>query len=222
VPPRYLERPEAVLADADPAIPLPYGLTAKAVVAAVNDIHAYLNVMNRAAIDHGYPRLEELMQPAGFSGLISGLAVDSMARETEREGAHPGLRANLRANGRPDLVPRGVYPGDAILHGPEGVEVKASRAVRGWQGHNVEVGWLMVVQFSTDITTQPIHDRAPTTIERVMVAHLEKTDWSFSGRSATSRRTPTASVKPSGFAKMIAGAAYERGRSAGSPPPAVT
>jgi hypothetical protein len=109
--PPYLNRPTAELADADPGIALPYGLTATAVVAAVNDIHAYLNAINSASVGHGYPRLEELMQAAGFSGLVSGLAVESMARETEHEGAHPGLRSNRRPNGRPDLVPRGVYPG---------------------------------------------------------------------------------------------------------------
>ena len=220
--PRYLERPAADPADLDPAVALPYGLTATAVLAAIGRIHAYLNAINKASVENAYARLEELLQPAAFSGLISGLAVDAMAKGTEDEGAHPGLRKNRRPNGRPDLVPRGVYPGDAVLHGPDGVEVKASRAVRGWQGHNVEVGWLMVVQFSTDVTTEPVADREPTAVERVMVAHLEEADWVFSGRSATSRRTPTASVGPSGYAKMAAAAVYERGRSAGHPPPAVT
>jgi hypothetical protein len=218
---RYVERPET-----DPAdlanVSLPYGLTPTAVLGAVNDIHAYLHAINEASIGYGYPRLEELLQPAAFSGLVSGLAVESMAKQTEREGAHPGLRSNRYHNGRPDLVPHGVYPGNAVQHGSDGVEVKASRAIRGWQGHNIEVGWLMVVQFSTDASTEPVYERAPTIIERVMVAQLAEEDWTFSGRSETSRRTPTASVNPSGFAKMVAGAVYERGRSAGHPPPEVT
>jgi hypothetical protein len=37
---------------------------------------------------------------------------------------------------------------------------------------------------------------------------LKKEDWKFSGRSATSRRTITASVTPSGFAKMEANWIY--------------
>lgn len=203
-------------------VPLPYGLTPTAVLGAVNDIHAYLHAINEASIGYGYPRLEELLQPAAFSGLISGLAVESMAKQTEREGAHPGLRSNRYHNGRPDLVPHGVYPGNAVQHGTEGIEVKASRSTRGWQGHNIEVGVLMVVQFSTDVTTEPIYDRAPTAIERVMVAPLDETDWKFSGRSETSRRTPTASVNVTGYAKMAAGAVYERGRSEGHPPPLET
>lgn len=153
------------------------------------------------------------MQPAGYSGLMSGLAVESMARETEREGAAPGLRANRRLNGRPDLVPRGAYPGDAVLRGEVGIEVKASRYARGWQGHNLEAGWLMVVQFAVDVLTEPVYDRSPTTIERVLVAELEEADWTFSGRSETSRRTITASINPLGYAKLAAGAVYVRGRS---------
>lgn len=212
--PRFLERPTAEIADAEPSVPLPYGLTATAVVAAVNDLYAYLHAINRASVDHGYPRLEELMQRAAFSGLVSGLAVESMARETEREGAAPGLRPNRRHNGRPDLVPRGVYPGDAVLRGDEGVEVKASRSTKGWQGHNLEAGYLMVVQFTPDVVTEPVYDRAPTVIERVLVAQLEEADWTFSGRSETSRRTITASVNSSGYAKLLAGTVYQRRRGA--------
>jgi hypothetical protein len=217
--PRYIERPSADLADADPSIVLPYGLTHTAVVRAVNDIYHYLHAINRASIDHGYERLDDFMQKAAFSGLLSDLAVRSMAHETEVEGASPGLRANLYHNGRPDLVPRGAYPGDAILHGDEGIEVKASRALSGWQGHNIEAGYLMVVQFKPDLETQPVYDREPTTITRVMVAYLEEEDWSFSGRSEGSRRTATASVKPSGYAKLVAGAVYVRGRAEGAPAP---
>lgn len=211
--PRFLERPSADLSEADPSVVLPYGLSAPAVVKAVNDIYAYLHAINRSSVDHGYNRLEDLMQAAGYSGLMSGLAVESMARETEREGAAPGLRANLNPGGRPDLVPRGVYPGDAVHRGEHGIEVKASRYPRGWQGHNIEAGWLMVVQFTPDVVTLPIYDRAPTYIERVLVAQLEEVDWTFSGRSETSRRTITASINPLGYAKMIAGAVYVRGRS---------
>jgi len=38
----------------------------------------------------------------------------------------------------------------------------------------------------------------------VIGARLDKSDWQFSGRSSTSRRTITASVKRSGFEKMEA------------------
>ena len=42
----------------------------------------------------------------------------------------------------------------------------------------------------------------------VLGAGLVKDDWLFAGRSETSRRTITASVKPSGYAKMAANWIY--------------
>jgi hypothetical protein len=211
-PPRYLDRPQAEPAHADDSVVLPYGMTATGVVAAVNDLYGYLHALNRASIDHGYHRLEDLMQPAGFSGLLSNLVVRSLAREFGN--ATPGLAANQYPNGRPDLVPRAHYPEDSVLRGDAGIEVKVSRARSGWQGHNPETGWLMIVQVSIDTGTQPVYDRAPTMVERVMIANLTEEDWTFSGRGPESRRTPTASINLRGREKLERGLVYERGRSA--------
>ena len=42
----------------------------------------------------------------------------------------------------------------------------------------------------------------PFRFVEVLGAQLEEDDWQFSGRSATSRRTITATIKPSGYEKM--------------------
>ena len=36
------------------------------------------------------------------------------------------LAKNQYHNGHPDLIPSGVFPGDAVQHATEGIEVKAS------------------------------------------------------------------------------------------------
>lgn len=205
MPPRYLNRPEALEGDADVSVELPYGMTAAGVVAAINDAYAYLHALNRASIEHGYNRLEDLMQPAGFSGLLSQLFVRSLAREFASRT--PGLAVNQYPNGRSDLVPRALYPGDAVLRGQEGLEVKVSRAESGWQGHNPETGWVMIVQVTVDAKTQPVYERTPTTVERVMIARLDENDWAFSGRRPGSRRTPTASINALGRQKLERGLA---------------
>jgi hypothetical protein len=210
--PPYLERPEAKPEEAVQTIALPYGMTAQGVVKAVNDTYSYLHALNKASIEHGYNRLEDLMQPAGFSGLLSNVFVRSIAKQFAT--ATPGLAINQMGKGRPDLIPRAMYPGDAVHRGDDGVEVKASRSLSGWQGHNAELGWLLVVQFSVDVRTEPVYDRAPTVVNRVMLAELELSDWNYSGRGEGSRRTPTASVNESGFQKLAKGAVYVR---AGAP-----
>lgn len=55
--------------------------------------------------------------------------------------------------------------------------------------------------------TQGIEPR-PFRFVKVVGAKLLTADWQFSGRSATSRRTITASVKRSGFDKMEANWIY--------------
>lgn len=212
-PARYLNKPKAHPEYANEKISMPYGMNAKGVLLAIDDVYSYLFALNHESIQHGYPRLEDLMQPAGFSGLLSNIVVRAMASAFST--ASPGLAVNTHLNGRPDLVPRAKYPDDYILRGDEGVEVKTSRSTGGWQGHNAESGWILIFQVDIDITTMPLYDRRPTEVVRVMIANLELSDWTFSGRSETSRRTPTASINPSGKAKLLAGAVYDR---ANAPP----
>jgi len=101
------------------------------------------------------------------------------------------------------------------------VGVKVSTHETSWQGHNPETGWVVVVQASVDRKTAPVYDRSPTVVERVLIARLDKTDWSYSGRSATSRRTPTASINKLGREKLQKGIVYQRGRSKGEKQPPV-
>jgi hypothetical protein len=82
--------------------------------------------------------------------------------------------------------------------------VKGSRYLRGWQGHNAEDAWLMVACFESGRPTDESKSIAPVPFRYLMIAgaQLEQSDWTFSGRSETSRRTITASVNGSGYAKM--------------------
>jgi hypothetical protein len=150
--PPYLQRPVLDIADLDVALALPYGMTGRGIGEAVTDLYAYLHALNRASIDHGYERLEDIMLAAGYSGLLSELVVRSVARRLST--GNPGVARNTRPGGRPDLVPRAFYDGDSVLRGQQGVEVKVTTSASSWQGHNPESGWIMVVQIKVS------HDRA--------------------------------------------------------------
>jgi hypothetical protein len=62
----------------------------------------------------------------------------------------------------------------------------------------------MVFVFDANRVTDVDRGVAPKPFRflKVVGAKLTVDDWQFSGRSATSRQTITASVKPSGFVKM--------------------
>lgn len=181
---------------------LPYEMTSEEIALAVQQVYNILHSIDAALRAGDADRLEEFMHPANFSFLLSELVVGGLARYCK------GLVKNSHHNGHPDLLPVGVYPGDAILRAEDGVEVKCSRNMAGWQGHNAEDSWILVAVYKLDVTTEPPEDRWPTFFQRVMIARLEKSDWSFSGRGEGSRRTPTASILKSGTKKLVDGTIY--------------
>ena len=103
------------------------------------------------------------------------------------------------------MIPAGRYVGNSLQHGTEGIEIKGSRYLRGWQGHNAEDAWLMVFCFSSGRPTDEAKGilPAPFRFRLVLGAQLEKADWQFAGRSETSRRTITAAVTGNGYRKMM-------------------
>jgi hypothetical protein len=200
--PRFIDRPNLHPKGFNQTVKLPYGLRVAEVRAAVEDIYDFLHNVNRFLTERGWERLEETLLAATFSGVLSEMVVQSTSKQSA------SMIKNQHHNGRPDLVPRGLFPQDAALRGDEGVEVKASRYASGWQGHNIESGWIMVCQYKVDLETGPIEDRDPTTFVRVLVAQLDEEDWSFSGRREGSRRTATASILRSGTEKLLANPLY--------------
>jgi hypothetical protein len=177
---------------------LPYNLRPQDVLRMVEDLHDLLHEVNSMMVEKGFDRMEELLDPAGFSGFISRSIVDRLDRLSR------ALVKNTYHNGYPDLLPRGVYPGDSVQHGTEGgLEVKASRSQSSWQSHGPRAGWFCVVQFDIDEDEKKaLRDREPTKILAVMIGELAEDDWSWQPARAGRIRSGTASVKPSGTAKL--------------------
>lgn len=170
----------------------------------VEDLHDLLHDINVMLVRRGFDRMEELLDPAGFSGFISRTIVDRIARLSR------GLVKNEYHNGYPDLLPRGVYPADAVQHGTQGgLEVKASRGNASWQSHGPRAGHFLVVQFDLDKDdAKALQDREPTRVLAVLVAELAEDDWSWQPAAPGRIRSGTASIRPSGAVKLRAGAAW--------------
>lgn len=127
------------------------------VKAALDDVYDFFYNVNKFLVEKGWDRLEETLSAASLSGMLSEMVVQGISKRSAT------MTKNRRHNGRPDLVPTGHYENEAVLHGDEGIEVKASRYGSGWQGHNVELGWIMIVQY----WNQP---GRPAVIDRVLAA----------------------------------------------------
>ncbi len=183
---------------------LPYGVRLENVRQAMVDFVDFLGFLNTQLHERGLPRLESFLMPANFSSIVGEFMVMRLAEHC------PTLVKNHYPNGHPDLLPRDVFPDNAAQYAHEGIEVKASRRRGGWQGHNPENVWLMVFHFEANAARDAGRGVAPMPFRfrAVYLAHLERTDWNFSGRAATSRRTITASVNRHGMEKLRANWLY--------------
>ena len=159
----------------------------------------FLGFMNRQMNSRNIPRLESMLMPANFSSIVGEFMSATIPKHCST------LVKNRYHNGHPDLIPSNRFENDMCQHGSAGIEIKGSRYLKGWQGHNPEDTWLMVFAFDSNRPADVGAGIAPRPFRYRLVvgAELKKRDWLFAGRSETSRRTITASVRDSGLAKMM-------------------
>lgn len=183
---------------------LPFGLTTSAIEASMREFVDFLALINGEVHKRGLVRLESMMMQANFSSLVGEFQSSTIPKHCKT------IAKNRYHNGHPDMVPKGHFPDDTVQHSDIGIEVKGSRYRKGWQGHNAEDCFLIVFVYTASRPTDSAKDVAPAPFAFVEVlgAKLEKSDWLFAGRSATSRRTITASVTRSGYDKMNANWIY--------------
>jgi hypothetical protein len=171
----------------------------------MNEFIDFLAFINSQLNTKQLMRLESMLMPANFSSMVGefmGAGIPKFCKTIVKNQYH---------NGHPDMIPAGMYPKDSIQHCTDGIEIKGSRYLRGWQGHNAEDAWLMVFCFDSNRPVDAGKGIGPKPFRflKVVGAKLEKADWTFSGRSEESRRTITASVNETGYAKMIANWIYK-------------
>jgi hypothetical protein len=188
----------------NPRAVIPYGLGIDAIYQSMREFTNFLGFINTQLTSKGIQRFESTLMPANFSSIVGEFVISTIPKYC------PSLVKNLHHNGHSDLLPKDRYPGDSVQHEKEGIEVKASRYLRGWQGHNAEDCCLMVLCFIASRPTDEAKGVSPRpfAFTRVYLAQLTKDDWAFSGRKAGSRRTITASVTRSGYDKMTANWIY--------------
>ena len=191
----------------NPKAIIPYGVTVKHVRLAMTEFTDFLGFVDVQLVKKGMTRLEDMMMSAGFSSMVGEFMAASIPKYCKT------VVKNNFHNGHPDMLPAGRYKNDMAQHaGADGIEIKGSRYLRGWQGHNAEDAWLMVFMFESGRQSDLMKkiEAKPFRFLAVAGAPLVKSDWKFSGRSEKSRRTITASVTPSGYAKMMANWIYKR------------
>jgi hypothetical protein len=198
------EKPDG--AGFNPKASIPFGVTTADVKRAMDDFVHFLDFVDTQLHEKGMTRIEDMLMPANFSSMVGEFMSVGIPKYSKT------VVKNQYHNGHPDVLPAGKYEGNAAQHaGKDGIEIKASRYLRGWQGHNPENAWLMVFVFQGGRPTDKLKGIEPVRFRFLMVvgALLSKRDWLFAGRSKMSRRTITASVTRSGLDKVMANWIYK-------------
>lgn len=184
---------------------IPHGVTADHLHSAMNEFVDFLTFINTQLRTRQIERLESMLMPANFSSVVGEFMISTLPKHCRT------IAKNTFHNGHPDLLPAGRFPRNSLRYGTEGIEIKGSRYLKSWQGHNAEAAWLMVFCYQAGRPSDEANGIAPGPFRFLMVvgAQLEKSDWKEAPRKEGSRRTATASVLDSGYAKMMANWIYK-------------
>ncbi len=176
---------------------LPPTLTVDHLVAALNETHKVIRLINETLKKVSNRPLSAYIQRNNFSGIVSNILCDSFSRFTPYHHNHDQRY--------PDLICKEIQP-------ETGLEVKCTmRANKGGESHNGHSGWHVIACFSLDETSGDIK------FIQIMFADLvghgqPGADWKYQkskvNKTTGSQRTETYITTSGGTAKLRRGTVY--------------
>lgn len=165
---------------------LPYQLRIADFELAMQDVYDFFFDVNTGLVDRGLERLDDLLRPAIMSGLLSDMLTASLGQHSR------SLVENKYFNGHPDLVVNGVYPGNAVKAGADGVEIKTTRKPGGAvDTHGARNQWMCVFVYEVDTETEPANSRRPMKFREVYLGEVSTDDFRKNARGELGTRTAT-------------------------------
>lgn len=165
---------------------LPFELRLQDFQMAMQDVYDFFFDVNSNLTRKGLQRLDDMLRPAIMSGVLSDMLTASLAKHSRV------LRENSYFNGHPDLVVQGIYPGNSIKAGSQGVEIKTTRKSGGAvDTHGARDQWMCVFVYEIDAETEPAINRRPMTFTEVYLSHVGVGDFRRNPRSELGTRTAT-------------------------------
>ncbi|RJP15634.1 MAG: hypothetical protein C4520_19870 [Candidatus Abyssobacteria bacterium SURF_5] len=165
---------------------LPYELRLQDFQIAMQDVYDFFFDVNNHLAEKGLERLDDMLRPAIMSGVLSDMLTSSLAKHSRV------LKQNQYFNGHPDLVLQGVYAGNAVKGGTEGVEIKTTRKIGGAvDTHGARDQWMCVFVYDVDNRTEPARDRRPMTFLEVYLGKVTVEDFRRNPRGELGTRTAT-------------------------------
>lgn len=165
---------------------LPYELRLQDFEIAMQDVYDFFYDVNRDLTAKGLERLDDMLRPSIMSGFLSDMLTASLAKHSRT------LTENKYFNGHPDLIVKGIYPGNSVKAGGDGVEIKSTRNAGGAvDTHGARDQWMCVFVYSVDNLTEPARDRAPMSFTEVYLGQVLVMDFRRNARGELGTRTAT-------------------------------
>jgi len=190
----------------NPSAILPFQLRLKDFELAMQDVYDFFYDVNVLLVGKGLQRLDDMLRPAIMSGLLSDMLTASMAKHSRT------LVQNRYFNGHPDLVVRGVYSGDSVRAGSDGVEIKTTRKSGGAvDTHGARDQWMCVFVYDIDNLTEPAVKRHAMEFTEVYLGQVSVSDFRQNPRGLLGTRTAT--LDRNGIQKLRSNWIYRPSRS---------
>lgn len=164
----------------------PYELRVQDFQMAMQDVYDFFYDVNSHLTGRGLRRLDDMLRPAIMSGLLSDMLTASLAKHARV------LVENQYFNGHPDLIVQGLYSGNSIRSGAEGVEIKTTRKTGGAvDTHGARSQWMCVFVYTVDAESEPAKDRRPMAFTEVYLGQVTIEDFRKNARGELGTRTAT-------------------------------
>lgn len=165
---------------------LPFELRWQDFQMAMQDVYDFFYDVNSHLASRGLERLDDTLRPAIMSGVLSDMLTASLAKHSRT------LTENRYHNGHPDLLVQGMYVGNAVKAGTEGVEVKTTRKIGGAvDTHGARDQWLCVFVYEVDTESEPAINRKPMTFTEIYLGQVTTDDFRKNPRGELGTRTAT-------------------------------
>lgn len=170
----------------NPDAVLPFELRLQDFQLALQDVYDFFFDVNSGLTAKGLDRLDDMLRPAIMSGVLSDMLTASLANHSRT------LTENGYFNGHPDLVVRGIYPGNSIKAGEQGVEIKTTRKPGGAvDTHGARDQWMCVFVYQVDNETEPARVRRPLSFTEIYLGQVSTADFRKNARGELGTRTAT-------------------------------
>ncbi len=152
----------------------------------MQDVYDFFHDVNSHLVGRGLERLDDMLRPAIMSGVLSDMLTASLAKHSRV------LTENNYFNGHPDLVIQGVYAGNSVKAGDQGVEIKTTKKRGGAvDTHGARDQWMCVFVYEVDCDTEPATSRLPMIFKEVYLSHVTVEDFRRNPRGELGTRTAT-------------------------------